>query len=81
MVDLLLWSVNASAKERSLPLTNAALDCITESAQETLHKDQKKRQHIIAENITEGKKQSISESDPINWLVEASFLGYELWVQ
>ena len=48
-------AVKASAEERSLPLINAALDRITESAEESLHTDQKKRQHIIAENITKGK--------------------------
>jgi hypothetical protein len=47
--------VKASAEERSLPLIKAALDRITESAEESLHTDQKKRQHTIAENITEGK--------------------------
>lgn len=36
-------AVKASAEERSLPLTDAALDRITESAEESLHMDQKKR--------------------------------------
>jgi hypothetical protein len=33
--------VKASAEERSLPLINAALDRITESAEESLHTERK----------------------------------------
>lgn len=48
-------AVKASAEERSLPLINAALDRITESADESLHRPKEKTTYIIVENITEGK--------------------------
>jgi hypothetical protein len=44
--------VKASADERSLPLINAALDLITDSAEESLHSDQKKKNKMAYMKIT-----------------------------